>query len=352
MNSEKKITIAVSGLNNTDNPGPGIPVIRGLLEAESFKARIIGLSYEQLEPGIYLPGHTDAVFTVPYPSVGMQAVIDRLEYINSRDPIDVLIPNFDSELLLMIKMQDKLATMGIRTFLPTMEQFEERQKTNLPEYGRKYKVKVPASYPVSSVNDINAVAKELAFPLVVKGKFYDAYIAHTMEEAVAYFYKISAKWGLPVVLQQFVSGTEVNVIALGDGQGNTIAAVPIRKQYITDKGKAWGGIAIAGQDMLKLTDKIISQTKWRGGMELELIRTNDNELYLIEINPRIPAWVYLAVGAGQNIPEALVKLALGMDVEPYKEFKVGTMFVRYSYDMIANFSDFENITTKGELRKN
>ena len=86
-------------------------------------------------------------------------------------------------------------------------------------------------------------------------------------------------------------------------------------------------------------------------MELELIRTNQDELYLIEINPRIPAWVYLAVGAGQNIPEALVNLAMGVPLEPFNSFKVGTMFIRYSYDMIANFKDFENITTRGELIK-
>ena len=116
MNNKEKITIAVSGLNNTDNPGPGIPVIRGLLEAQSFEPRIIGLSYEQLEPGIYMPGHTDAVYTMPYPSAGMQVVMDRLAYINSREKIDVLIPNFDSELLLMIKMKDRLKAMGINTF--------------------------------------------------------------------------------------------------------------------------------------------------------------------------------------------------------------------------------------------
>jgi carbamoyl-phosphate synthase large subunit len=351
MNKKEKITVAVSGLNNTDNPGPGIPVIRGLLEAQSFEARIIGLSYEQLEPGIYMPGHTDSVYTMPYPSAGMQVVMDRLAYINSRENIDVLIPNFDSELLLMIKMKDRLKAMGINTFLPSLEQFEERHKTNLPEFGKKYGVKVPASLPVSSVSDIIPAMKEIKYPVMVKGKFYDAYLANTYEEAVGYFYKLSAKWGYPVVFQEHVSGTEVNVIALGDGRGTTIAAVPIRKQYITDKGKAWGGIAISGEDMLQLTDHIISQTKWGGGMELELIRTNDDELYLIEINPRIPAWVYLAVGAGQNIPEALVKLAMGMDVQPFETFRVGTMFVRYSYDLIADFSDFENITTKGELIK-
>ncbi len=99
---------------------------------------------------------------------------------------------------------------------------------------------------------------------------------------------------MPIIIQEFVHGTEVNVIALGDGEGNTISAVPMRKQYITDKGKAWGGITIDDQEMMDLTRHIIKKNKWRGGMELELIKTTDNKYFLIEINPRIPAWVYLS----------------------------------------------------------
>ena len=84
-------------------------------------------------------------------------------------------------------------------------------------------------------------------------------------------------------------------------------------------------------------------------MELELIKTNTGEYFLIEINPRIPAWVYLAVGAGQNIPEALVKLALGMDVKPMTEYKIGKMFVRYSYDMIVDLEKFAAISINKEI---
>ena len=80
--------------------------------------------------------------------------------------------------------------------------------------------------------------------------------------------------GLPVIVQEYIKGTEVNVIALGDGLGNLIAAVPMRKQYITDKGKAWGGITIDDKAMLELARKIISQTKWKGGLELELIKNS------------------------------------------------------------------------------
>ncbi|MCK5461576.1 MAG: ATP-grasp domain-containing protein, partial [Bacteroidales bacterium] len=248
-----------------------------------------------------------------------------------------------------MKSEEKLSDAGIKTCLPTLEQFEERHKSNLPDFGKKYDVKVPFSKALTNQKDIKDLKKDFEFPLMVKGKFYDAYLAYNEEQVRMHYNKITAKWGLPVIIQEFIRGTEVNVVALGDGKGNTIGAVPMRKQYITDKGKAWAGITLDDKKLLALTDKIISATKWRGAMELEIVKSKDNEMYVIEINPRIPAWVYLAVGAGQNLPEAMVKLALRMDVEPFTKYDVGKMFVRYSYDLITNLNEFEKLSILGEL---
>ena len=63
---KNKITIAVTGLNAIDSPGPGIAVIRGLKEAASFDTRIIGLAYESLEPGIYMHDLVDKTYQIPY----------------------------------------------------------------------------------------------------------------------------------------------------------------------------------------------------------------------------------------------------------------------------------------------
>jgi len=291
----------------------------------------------------------DKVYQVPYPSEGSDSLIKRLEFINSVENINVLIPNFDAELYTFIKSSAMLEKMGIHTFLPTLEQLEQRHKVNLPEFGKQYQIDVPQSKPILNHSEILSLHDDFDYPLMVKGKFYDAYIAYNEEQVKMHFNKISAKWGLPIIIQEFVKGTEVNVIALGDGKGNTVGAVPMRKQYITDKGKAWGGITLADENMLALTHRIIKATKWRGGMELELIKTTKNELYVIEINPRIPAWVYLAVGAGQNLPAALVKLALGYPVKPFEKYDIGKMFVRYSWDMIVGLNEFESLSTKGEL---
>jgi carbamoyl-phosphate synthase large subunit len=345
----QKLTVAVTGLNNIDSPGPGIPVIRGIRESKDFEVRIIGLAYEHLEPGIYMSELVDKTYMIPYPAEGKDALFNRLVEINEKEKIDVIIPNFDAELFSFIKLEKQLEGIGIKTYLPTIEQFDERNKSNLPAYGKKYGVNVPAGTEVFSLSDLGNALKSMNFPVMIKGKYYDAYPADSLEQAEGYFSKMSAKWGYPVIVQEFIRGTEVNVIALGDGKGNLIAAVPMRKQYITDKGKAWGGITIEDPSLLELAKQIISQTKWKGGMELELIRSADKKLYLLEINPRIPAWVYLAVGAGQNIPEALLKLTLGMDVTPFTRYDVGKMFIRYSYDMIVDLELFSRLTTSGEL---
>jgi carbamoyl-phosphate synthase large subunit len=348
---KRKLNIAISGLNNVDSPGPGIPVIRGIRDSVLFDARIIGLAYENLEPGPYMHEFVNKTYKVPYPSEGVTPVLERIEYIHERESIDVIIPNFDSEIYAFIRLEEKLHGMGIGTFLPTLNQFEERHKSNLTQFGKTHRVNVAKSYAVNSFEEIEDLKRDekIEFPLMVKGKFYDAYNAQNMEQASIYFSKISAKWGLPVIVQEFIKGTEVNVVALGDGNGQTIGAVPMRKQYITDKGKAWGGITLDDTSMLEFTHHLISSTKWRGGMELELVRTPDNELYMIEINPRLPAWVYLAVTAGQNLPEAMVLLATGSSVQPYQNYDIGKMFIRYSFDMICDLGEFEKLSTLGEL---
>jgi carbamoyl-phosphate synthase large subunit len=347
--NKRRLSIAVTGLNNTDNPGPGVPVIRAIRDSKEFDPRIIGFAYESLEPGIYMHDVVDKTYRVPYPSEGSGVLLKRVLEINSSDNIDVLIPNFDAELVAFMKSEETLLQSGIHTFLPRMDVFEERQKANLPEFGKKYDIRVPESFAITSIRDLEDLKDTFEYPVVIKGKFYDAYIANNREQAAIFFSKVAAKWGLPVIVQEYVQGTEVNVVALGDGKGNTVAAVPMRKQYITDKGKAWAGVTLDDKKMLDLTYKLIEATRWRGGMELELIRSENNEYYLIEINPRIPAWVYLAVGAGQNIPEALVKLALGLDVKPFMKYEIGKMFIRYSYDLITDMSEFENFSMNREL---
>lgn len=348
MSGKKRITIALTGLNAVDSPGPGVAVVRGIRDCKDFDVRIIGLSYESLEPGIYMEGITDKTYQIPYPSAGSESLLTRLEYIHEKEHIDVLIPNFDAELYNFIKLTPKLKEMNIHTFMPTIEQFEARDKINLFTFCKKNNFLVPRDRTVYSVAELPAAAAHFNYPLVVKGKYYDAAVCQTLEQAQKAFHKLEAKWGLPIIVQEFILGTEINVAALGDGKGNTISAIPMRKLFITDKGKAWAGVTLEDSKLIKLARDFIKATNWRGGCELELMVTNDGRPYFMEVNPRFPAWIYLTVGAGQNQPAALVKLALGEELEPFTTYAVGKTFIRYSWDMIIDIEQFQHFSAFGE----
>lgn len=350
--TKSRIVVAVTGLNAIDSPGPGVAVIRAIRECPDFDVRIIGLSYEALEPGLYMHDLVDKTYQIPYPSAGTDSLLLRLTYIHEQENIDVLIPNFDAELFNFIKLRKQLKKMGISTFLPEMDQFEVRGKTKLYEFGQKHHLYVPADKIIFQSHDLPAVAEKIGYPMVIKGKFYDAIIASTLDQAQKAFYKIQAKWGLPIIVQEFINGTEFNIAALGDGEGNAISVIPMRKLYITDKGKAWAGITIDNHSFVDLARKFIEVTKWRGGCELEIMLSADGKPYIMEVNPRFPAWIYLTAAAGQNQPALLVKMALGHKVEQFKSYEVGKMFIRYSWDLITDISEFQKISGTGEIQAN
>src|SRR3954467_7897303 len=93
--TNKPLVIAVTALNAIDSPGPGVAVIRALREGLDKDIRIIGLSYESLEPGVYLHDLVDKTYQIPYPSAGADALLERLQYIHDKESIDIIIPNFD-----------------------------------------------------------------------------------------------------------------------------------------------------------------------------------------------------------------------------------------------------------------
>ncbi|MBA4250559.1 MAG: biotin carboxylase [Chlorobiaceae bacterium] len=343
--------IAVTGLNAIDSPGPGVPVIRSIKDAKDFKGEIIGLSYDSLDPGLYIEKLTSKSYLIPYPSSGLEYFLERLLAIHKIEKLDFIIPTLDSELYAFIKIQDKLLEAGIKLFLPTFEQLEIRSKDKLFNFCTKQGIKVPKNILATNISNLHSIQNNFSYPVVLKGIFYEAYIVNNFDEAVVAFNKLKQKWGFPIIVQEYIKGDEFNVVGLGDGTGKTIGAVVMRKLYITDKGKGWSGVTILDKTLLGVSNKFILTSKWKSGLELEFIKSAaTGEYFLLEINPRFPAWVYLAPNAGQNLPWALVKLGMDEKVTSFSNYEIGKMFVRCAWDLITDMKVFEKISTTGELK--
>lgn len=347
--SARPLTIAVTGLNATDNPGPGVAVLRSLRAGARKGDRYLGLTYDALDPGVYARGLADRVFLLTYPSAGAHAFLERLSSVHARAPMDVIIPTLDAELPLFIALEPQLRAMGIALFVPSQTQLELRGKAQLAALGRTAGIDVPETAVVTSADDIARAEGRVPYPFYVKGPYYGATPVTCRADAIAAFYRALSTWGGPVILQASVRGDEVNLVGVGDGQGGLLGPVVMTKLALTDKGKGWAGITIRDEALVAVAARVVAATKWRGPLEVEALRTGPSKYQVIEINPRFPAWVHLATGAGVDLPRVVVDLALGASPPPLSPYQVGKMFVRISLDQVVDLREFESVVTTGEL---
>ena len=346
----KALTVAVTGMNALpDNPGPGLAVARCLKEAYGAAVRIVGLGYDALDPGLYLGQYCDRAYLLSYPLNGAETLLERLAEIHAAERIDVLIPCLDAELPLLIGLAAPLAALGLQTFMPSAEQFERRSKSRLAELAQAAGVDHPEVKALAGAQFFRDCEKTgWTYPLVVKGVFYDAKIVANAAQAEAAFHSLAAEWGLPVLAQRFVAGEEYNLAGVGDGLGNLLGEVMMKKRAVTSKGKAWAGVATADERLAEVARRLVAELKWKGPLEVELMRDAKGNYQLIEINPRFPAWIYLSHGVGRNLPALLLELALGRPAPALAAPRPGTMFIRHALETIVPMALFESLLMQGQ----
>jgi len=338
--------VGITGINAVDNPGPGVGIAKSLKDGDS-SLELVGLAYDAMDPGIYLNWLFKKSFIMPYPSEGEVPFLERLFYIKESFGLDAVIFCLDAELPLAIKNADELKRHGIATFLPTESQFRLRGKDKLPEVAEGIGVKVPETKVVTSYEELVEALNALGFPVMIKGIFYKAYKVNNVSEATHAFNSVVNEWGYPVIVQKVVVGEEMNVVGVGDGEGGHFGILGIKKLWITSLGKIWTGVTIKHEKLLEAAERFVKTFSWRGAFEFECI-VKDEEVYLIEVNPRFPAWVYFSTGVGINLPYRLLKAALGLDVERDWDYEAGKLYIRYTDELVTDIEVFQKMVTRGE----
>ena len=342
--------VVITGLMATDNPYPGLGIARCLRSTAEFQGSISGFVFDPLSTGAFCQGVFNHIFLMPYPAAGLDVFLERVREIHKAYTIDVIIPSLDSEVILYAQAAKQLAAMGIHTLLPSVSGIKMRSKNQLYEFCRQSKFRCPETIIVNSVQEISARCHELGgTPFVLKGALSDAAICHTIEEGEANYWQLFNQWGYPIMMQRYVAGEEIDVIALTDKTFQLVGAVVMKKFGLTEKGKAFAGITVEDDQPVKLTGAILKRLGWVGPAECEFLKDEKGRYHLMEINSRFPSWLYLACAAGQNLPWWTVKLALDHPVRPATSYAAGKLFIRTVADNFIDAQQFLKLTTAGEV---
>ncbi len=141
----------------------------------------------------------------------------------------------------------------------------------------------------------------------VKGPFHGAQFVtnwRDLEQARMHLAKQGSR--AHVSYQAHVRGLEES-ICFSAVDGKLCAAVHMQKRVITPEGKTWSGkIRPLSPRQQKIVQEAVQQMHWNGGGEFELIRDESDTYWLMEFNPRFPAWIYGATIAGVNLPAMML----------------------------------------------
>ena len=332
----KPIRIAVSGLHRGDNPQPGASIAAAIRQAWP-DAFIVGLVYNAFESGVYAADGPDACHAMPYPTAGLAAYLTRLAEVRAATPFDWFIPTLDAEIVMLADAAAELAALGIGVRLPDPAMLASCGKAKLPDLAARCGVASPGTAVARDVGEALEHAETAGYPVFLKGPLYDATLVHHPAALAAAGAAILADWGPPLLVQEPLSGTEFNVMGLGDGAGGLLGSCAVRKLIVSDKGKGNGSVVVRDQRLDELTRRLMAETRWTGPFELEFIRDQrDDEYRLIEINPRFPAWVGFPAQLGTNFPAAWVEWMLTGSSRPLPVPPPGRFFLRHQIEVIGD----------------
>lgn len=341
--------VAISGLHRGDNPQPGAAVIASL-RRRFPKLRIVGLSYDPLESCLFSRGsdQLDAAYLLPYPGVGANALLERLEAILDQETIDFAIPCLDSEIMNFVTIQPELLKRGVQCVLPTKQSFERRNKENLRTLCHHLDIPAPETRASTDPGALARFAEKIGFPVYVKGKYYGAHFVTSQEELRAAYDELIRVWGGPVLVQEVIVGEEYDFVGLGDGQGGIIGHCAIRKMLRTWAGKGFAGVVVIDPDLERLARHIIGALRWNGPFELEFIKAPSRPNILFEMNPRFPAWVDFPSQVGCNLPGRLLERLFDGGQSPLRACSPGQMFVRHCIDLAGDIADLATMASVGQ----
>jgi diaminopimelate decarboxylase len=298
--------IYISGLYCGGNPQPGVGITRSLRQGFP-DARLVGVEYTNRVSGIHWSDFDDLWIQRPWDELDLESYGERVR--ETLDDGGLWISGSDLEAMWLASLFPE----GHPNLLAPPMQAMKRIAKPAVEAHEGLPVKVPPFISTDHSDwDLHAFCRQHNWRVWLKGPYYDAARTPSWDVFEAARNALTKVWSTErLFLQSHVGGYEESVMFAAH-KGELLGCVSMRKRDITAEGKTWAGdITEVPEDFEAPLRRIVKELNWTGGGEVEMVRDAAGQLWLLEVNPRFPAWVHGATIAGYNLPALLVQGATG-----------------------------------------
>jgi diaminopimelate decarboxylase len=299
--------IYVSGLYSGTNPQPGVGIARSLRQAFP-QAKLVGVEYSNRCSGVHWGDFDDIWLQRPWSELNLKRHAEEIE--RRLDEGGYWISSIDLEILWLAETFPE-GHRGLLT--PPMEALRRVSKPQISA-AEGLPVRIP-EYVNTDISDweLHGFCREHNWKVWLKGPYYEAVRTPTWDSLQHWRGVLSKAWATETLyLQAHVTGYEESVM-FSAHQGELLDAVHMRKRDLTELGKTWAGdTSPVEPEMLKSLRTVVRELNWSGGGEFEMVRDAEGQRWLLECNPRFPAWVHGSTITGQNLPAVLVEAASGI----------------------------------------
>jgi diaminopimelate decarboxylase len=303
--------IYISGLYCGGNPQPGVGIVRSLRQGYPC-AELIGVDYSTRLSGIHWQDLDDLWIQRPWEELDLDAYARKVKVVLDTGGLWISGSDLEARWLASVFPQGHPNLLAPR--MGALNRIAKPQVEALAE--------LPFEVPPFIGTDVpdwelHQFCRRHDWRLWLKGPYYDASPTPSWDALVAIRNALSKVWSTDrLFLQAHVCGYEESIM-LAAYQGELLGAVSMRKRDITPEGKTWAGdVSPIDPEIEQPLRRVMREVNWTGGGEIEMMRDLAGKLWLLEMNPRFPAWVHGASIAGYNLPALLVRAASGVEPRP------------------------------------
>jgi diaminopimelate decarboxylase len=309
--------IILSGCHAGPNPSPGLGTARSLRLAHP-EVVLIAKDHSTLASGLHDEVFDEVWLCPPWDELDLERHWREIE---RRLEEGWFISGLDLETAWLANSPHR------RSLVPPLCAIEQTSKPDIPA-ARHLPVGRPAWVSASAGHrQLEAFCRAAGWRVWVKGRNHEARLARSWPEVLRAIDELGERWGGDdLFLETHVEGFEES-LAFAALEGRLLGSVYLNKNAVSDLGKAWGGTIAEPPEALKAAvEARLAELGWTGGGELECIRDERGALWLLDWNPRFPAWIHGATLAGVNLPGMLIEAASGQTAKSPR--RVATQFIR------------------------